>query len=267
LLIHRVFASVIVTTYNRPDALRAVLDSLLAQRARDFEILVADDGSTAATDDLVKALAEGSVVLGFRAAAARNRAAARARGDLLIFLDGDCIARPDFIDRHRRLARPGWMVAGNRVLLSESFTREVLARRAPVHLWHPVHWRAAFRRGEINRLLPLAALPLGPLRRLGGRRWQRVRTCNLAVWRADFVAVNGFDESFEGWGFEDSDLAIRLIHHGVRRLEGAFATAVLHLWHRENDRAREGENWTRLQQRLVSRQVRAERGLSGYLPV
>jgi GT2 family glycosyltransferase len=91
-----------------------------------------------------------------------------------------------------------------------------------------------------------------------------VRTCNLGVWADDFRAVNGFDEVFEGWGYEDSDLAVRLLNHGVRRKEGAFATGVLHLWHRENDRARESENWQRLQRRIAAGTVRAELGLDRY---
>ena len=265
--------SLIVTTYNRPDALRAVLDGLLAQRDRGFEVLVADDGSR----DDTRALIEGTARTapfpvthvwqedrGFRAGAARNRAALRAKGEYLLFLDGDCVPRCDFIARHRDLAEPGWMVAGNRVLLSEAFTREALAGRVPIHEWSLRQWRAARARGAINRTAPLRTFAFGPLRKVGSARWQRVRTCNLGVWAADFRAVNGFDEVFEGWGYEDSDLAVRLLNHGVRRKDGAFATGVLHLWHRENDRTREGENWRRLQQRIADGTRRAERGLDAY---
>jgi glycosyltransferase involved in cell wall biosynthesis len=265
--------SVIVTTYNRPDALAAVLRGLSAQSDRGFEILVADDGSRDETRALVDGHSRDAPIAirhvwqedrGFRAGAARNRAAAQARGDYLLFLDGDCVPRPDFIARHRALAERGWMTAGNRVLLSEAFTREMLDGNLPIHAWSFAQWRTARRRGAINRTEPLRHLPLGPLRKLGSRRWQRVRTCNLGVWATDFRNVNGFDESFEGWGYEDSDLAVRLINSGVRRKEGAYATAVLHLWHRENDRAREGANRERLQQRLADGATRAERGLAQY---
>jgi glycosyltransferase involved in cell wall biosynthesis len=266
--------SVIVTSYNRPDALAAVLAGLLAQDERGFEILIADDGSREDTRALVETSARSAPMRivhvwqedrGFRAGAARNRAAAQARGTYLVFLDGDCVPRADFIARHRQLAERGWMVAGNRILLSESFTAEVLARREPIHAWHPEQWRQARARAAINRTAPLRHLPLGALRKLGSRRWQRVRTCNLGLWADDFHAVNGFDEVFEGWGFEDSDLAVRLLNHGVRRKDGAFAVGVLHLWHRENDRAREGENWQRLQQRIAGGETRASRGLAQYL--
>ena len=265
--------SLIVTTYNRPDALAAVLAGLLAQQDRGFEVLVADDGSRDDTRQLVERTAGGAPIRithvwqedrGFRAGAARNRAVAQASGEYLVFLDGDCVPRPDFVARHRGLAERGWMVAGNRILLSESFTREVLERRLPIHAWTLEQWSDAHRRGAINRTAPLRTLPLGPLRRLGARRWERVRTCNLGLWTDDFRAVNGFDEAFEGWGFEDSDLAVRLLNLGVRRKYGAFATGVLHLWHREHDRAREGENWQRLQRRIGSGETQASRGLGQY---
>jgi glycosyltransferase involved in cell wall biosynthesis len=268
-----VLISVIVTTYNRPDALRAVLAGLFAQVDRRFEILIADDGSRGDTRELVEASARASPVAmrhiwqedkGFRAGAARNRAAAAAAGEYLIFLDGDCVPRPDWIARHRALAERRWMVAGNRILLSESFTRLVLASGTPIHTWTDAQWRAGAKRGDINRTKPLRSYSLGPLRKLAARRWLRVRTCNLGVWMADFRAVNGFDEAFEGWGFEDSDLAVRLINHGTRRKEGAFATGVLHLWHRENDRTFESVNWDRLQQRIAGHEVLAASGLDRY---
>jgi glycosyltransferase involved in cell wall biosynthesis len=268
--------SVVVTTYNRPDALRMVLEGLADQSDRGFEVLVADDGSRDDTRALVEATARRPAMplrhvwqedRGFRAGAARNRATSAAGGEYLIYLDGDCVPRPHFIARHRALAERGWMVAGNRILLSEALTRSALAEALPLHRWSDAQWRAARHRGDINRLLPLLHLPLGPLRKLAARRWQRVRTCNLGVWREDLRAVNGFDEVFEGWGYEDSDLAVRLINRGVGRKEGAFATGVLHLWHRENDRRAQGDNWKRLQERISSRATQAERGLDQYLPV
>jgi GT2 family glycosyltransferase len=267
------FASAIVTTYNRPDALAAVLCGLAAQTDRDFEIRIADDGSTAATHALIERLAPTLPVplahvwqedRGFRAAAARNRAAAGAQGDYLLFLDGDCIPRPGWIATHRRLAERGWMVAGNRILLSHDLTAQALAGEWPLQEWSATQWREQRAAGGINRTLPLLDLPLGPFRKWGARRWQRVRTCNLGVWRVDFERVNGFDEDFVGWGYEDSDLAIRLIKSGVRRKEGAYATGVLHLWHAENPRAQETENWERLKTRLRDGTVRAARGLDQY---
>ncbi|MEC5398168.1 glycosyltransferase [Uliginosibacterium sp. H1] len=270
------FLSVVVTTYNRPDALGAVLDALARQQdAGGFEVLVADDGSGAETRALIARFQQRFPVAlhhvwqeddGFRAAAARNAAVARSRGRYLLFLDGDCVPLPDFCARHRRLMEPGWCVAGNRILLAEAFTRQLLASERPADVvdWDLAAWQAATARGDANKATALRRWSLGPLRKLGARRWQRVRTCNLGVWRQDFLAVDGFDESFTGWGYEDSDFAVRLMRHGVRIKDGRFAVPVLHLWHRENDRRNEPENRARLNETLKSSHIRARAGLSAH---
>ena len=84
----------------------------------------------------------------------------------------------------------------------------------------------------------------------------------MAVWRSDFEQVNGFEEKISGWGFEDSDLAIRLINAGVRIKSGRFATAVLHLWHQERPRDRAAENRQRAMAAQRNRVVRADQGLA-----
>ena len=263
--------SVIVSTYNREDALDAVLRSLAHQSDRDFEIIVADDGSgpaTAALVDAWKAKIPGRVEHvwhadeGFRAAEIRNRAILAARGAYCIFLDGDCIVREDFIAVHRSLAAPGWFVTGNRVLLSPSLTASVLRDKLTPEAWTPGHWLAERWHGGVNRLSALFHIPLGPLRRLRQNAWQGARSCNLAVWRADLERVDGFDADYKGWGKEDSDFIVRLLHAGLRRKDGVFATGVIHLWHPEADRSRLPENERRLSTILAGDRVRATRGLS-----
>jgi glycosyltransferase involved in cell wall biosynthesis len=263
--------SVIVSTYNRPDALRAVLAGLAEQSDGAFEVLVADDGSGDETRDTVAECAAASSVpirhvwhedRGFRVSAIRNLAARQANGDYLVFIDGDCVPRLDFVARHRVLAEPGWIVAGNRLLLSESFTRTVLEQRLPIHRWALPDWWRARRARNLNRIGPLLRLPLGPLRKIAGRRWQRLRGCNMGIWKADLLAVNGFDETFEGWGYEDSDIAVRLVNAGRGLKKGAYACGLLHLWHRENDRRQEARNWDLLQQRIRSRETQPLKGIA-----
>ena len=265
--------SIIVSTYNRPKALATVLNGLAVQTEMDFEIVVADDGSASATADVIEGYQRRLAAplrhvwqedRGFRAAAARNRAVSQAQGDYLIFLDGDCIPRRHFIAAHRQLAEPGWLVAGNRVLLSEALTRQVLQQEWPVDDWSWRLWWPRWRRGEINRLFPLLALPDGCWRKLKPYRWRGARTCNLGVWRQDFERVNGFDEGYQGWGHEDADLTVRLIRAGVRRKSGQFATAVLHLWHPENNRVRLTDNERRLAAVISGDHIRASPGLDQY---
>jgi hypothetical protein len=128
--------------------------------------------------------------------------------------------------------------------------------------WSTFEWLGHRRRGGVNRLAAVLKLPLGPIRKLGADRWRGARSCNLAAWRSDLDAVDGFDASFNGWGREDSDLLIRLLHAGVRRKDGRFATGVVHLWHPEADRAQLPANDVRLDSVLASRRTRAELGLS-----
>jgi predicted glycosyltransferase involved in capsule biosynthesis len=91
--------------------------------------------------------------------------------------------------------------------------------------------------------------------------WRRIKSCNLAVWRSDLELVNGFDESFQGWGHEDSDLVVRLFNAGVMRKEGAFATEVYHLWHKENARNQESRNRNIVLQRAADKTTQAAVGL------
>lgn len=262
--------SVIVTTYNRPDALTAVVEACFAQDDTNFEIIIADDGSTNNTRDCVAALAARSPVPlrhvwqadeGFRAARVRNLGTLAATGDYIVFLDGDCVPQKNFVSRHRKLARTGFLVSGSRVLLSEQYTRELLQRRLNLHTLSVAERLRLRLGGHFNKFLQtVLVLPdVGRERRRFS--WRRIKSCNLAVWRSDLDLVNGFDESFQGWGHEDSDLVVRLFNAGVLRKDGAFATEVFHLWHRENQRDQASSNRAVVLQRAVDRTTQATAGL------
>ncbi|HEY7662507.1 MAG TPA: glycosyltransferase family 2 protein [Xanthobacteraceae bacterium] len=270
---HRVpdLVSVIVTTYERTDALEAVLSALSRQSDGGFEVVIADDGSGPATAALVDGWrARLGVPLthvwqahrGFRAAEIRNRAILAAHGDYCVFLDGDCIPPADFVAIHRKLAERGWFVTGNRALLSRELSAAVLREDLRPEAWSLLTWLEQRLRGGVNRLAAVIRLPLGPLRKLGAQRWRGARSCNLGVWRRDLDRVDGFDADFNGWGREDSDLLIRLLHCGSRRKDGRFATGVIHLWHPPADRAHLAANDARLDAVLHSDRTRAPRGLS-----
>lgn len=267
-------AAVIVTTYNRPDALAAVLEGYLVQTSTTFELIIADDGSREDTRAVVSGYAARARFpikhvwqedRGFRAAAARNRALAATHADYIIFTDGDCIPQNDFVARHCHLAARRQFLSGNRVLLSEAFTREILERKSPVHEWSLLRWLNARFKGHINRWLPLVRLPEGAWRTADPQRWEGVKTCNLSAWRADLLQVNGLDEIYSGWGLEDSDLVIRLLHAGIMHKSARFSAPVLHLWHRENDRSRLAENQRLLDDLIASRRFRAQLGVDQYL--
>jgi glycosyltransferase involved in cell wall biosynthesis len=263
--------SVIVTTYNREDALDAALRALAHQSDRYFEIVIADDGSRLETGRIVESWKPRlSVPLkhvrhahhGFRGGEIRNRGIRASAGEICIFLDGDCLAGTDFVAAHRQLHESGWFVTGNRILLSPELTESVLTQRVAVETWSFTALLRQRMRGGINRLMPTLRLPLGPLRKLHRESWEGAQTCNLAVARRDLDRVDGFDCGYTGWGLEDSDLVVRLLHAGVRRKDGRFATGVLHLWHPQSDRAQLPANQARLDEVIGGTRVRALRGLS-----
>lgn len=263
--------SVIVSTYNREDALDAVLRGLSRQTDRHFEIVVADDGSRPATARIVRAWGAKTALpvkhvwhedRGFRLADIRNRGILASAGAYIVFLDGDCIVRPSFVAAHRRLAEAGWFVTGTRILLSPDLTGRILQHGLEPESWALTHWLVRRSRHEVNRITPLLELRLGALRKLTASRWRGARGSNMAFWRKDLEKVDGFDTSFQGWGREDSDIFIRLIRAGVGRKDGRYATGVLHLWHREADRSALVENDRQLDEVLNSDRVAARRGLS-----
>jgi glycosyltransferase involved in cell wall biosynthesis len=258
--------TLVVTTYNRKDALELVLLSALAQSEPPDEIIVADDGSRDDTRALVDRLAAGARVpvrhcwhedRGFRLAAIRNRAVAMARGEYVIIVDGDLVLHPAFVADHKRAARRGRWVQGGRVLLSEETTRTALAQRRLAF--------GPFGRGTRNRKNALRLRWLSRLASHRGRSIYRVRGANLAFWRDDLVRVNGFNEDFEGWGREDSELAARLDHAAVARLHLKFAAVGFHLWHAEASRQLLPRNQEILDRTVATGALRCERGLDHHL--
>lgn len=262
--------SFIVLTYNRTDALLAVLRSLSEQCNPEHEVLIADDGSR---QDQVEMLLERCPAftcpvrhvwhpdIGFTAAGARNLAAHFAKGDYLVFLDGDCIPNQSFVAQHLLLAEPGFFVNGSRVLLSKTLTADVLSSEMDLPHCSNFFWLKARFQGNSNKLLHLINWPLSLFRVQQGFKWRGIRSCNFGVWRHDFVSVNGFDESFQGWGHEDADFVLRLSHLGIRRKNGFMATEVFHLWHPESKRDRESDNKNRVIARMKTNLVLAEKGL------
>jgi hypothetical protein len=199
--------------------------------------------------------------VGFTAARARNLAAAQTQAEYLLFLDGDCVPHGTWLQQHKRLAGANHFVNGSRVLLNPALTQRVEAATTDLTSWNLWQWIQARWHGECNKLTHLARWPILWGRHSAEFRWKGIRSCNFGVWRRDFETVNGFDESFSGWGHEDADLVLRLHNAGLVRRNGFWATEVFHLWHKENDRVRELENRAMVQARMASGTVRASLGL------
>lgn len=272
--------SLIISTYNRPDTLELVLMSVAKQiipSGSVLEVLVADDGSGIETKSLVTRFQQNFPFellhiwhedIGFRLAAIRNLATSKSSGEYLIFIDGDCLIAPDFILNQTQLAEKGYFVGGNRVLLRESYTKFALGNKliniATTSVVSSVLARLS---GKTNKWLPALRLnPLASWRKKYAQNWRRPKGCNMALWRQDCLAVNGFDEGFAGWGHEDADFLVRLLHAGIQIKDGRFAAPVYHLWHKVNDRSNEAENMARLMERVNDKDfIRAADGVDKYL--
>jgi glycosyltransferase involved in cell wall biosynthesis len=254
-----------------------VLEALASQVTPLMEIIVADDGSKAETSVVVeqfKNKLQANLIHiwqpdeGFQAAKIRNKAIAKARGEYIIFIDGDCIIAKDFIQNHLKLKQVLYFVTGNRVLLTKEFTSELLSEKTVLnlHQWGVLHWVKAKWQNKINRFLPCIKLKiLMKLANLFSKQsWQGAKTCNLAAWRKDLISVNGFDENFTGWGFEDSDLIVRLLRKGIKRKEARFYAPVIHLWHPEQPRDKVIENYHKLESVIKSTNCLAQKGLDQW---
>ena len=271
--------SIVITTYNRADALVCVLGALQGQTDTYFEVIVADDGSAEQHVARIHAAASACRFpvthvwhpdVGFTASKVRNLGVAKAKGSYVILLDGDCIPEVDFVARHRALAQARCFVNGSRVLLSEGFTKDVLAGGVALTGRNFSVWAMRRLRGLCSKVSGALRLPDMPSRRQAAFKWKGIRSCNMAVWKADYIAVNGFDETFVGWGHEDADFVLRLHHAGLTRKNGFYATEVYHLWHPESSRDMENENAQRVRERMGSGIVRATIGYEqslGFLDV
>ncbi len=256
--------SVIVTTYNRPDALSQVLKGLAGQNRRADEVLVADDGSGPETARLIQSIQSSTNMelihvwhedLGFRAAAVRNKAILQSKGDYIVLLDGDCIPDPHFLADHERLAEQDRFFQGKRILvekvLSEKFTAAMVRRKLEL-----IGLTLAGKLSNAHHLIRLPAFPARSSTRLKG-----IRTCNMGFFRQDIFAVNGFNEGFTGWGREDSELAVRFFKYGLKKKEHPFMAVCFHLWHAENDRNRLNINEQLLKQAINKNEYYCEQGL------
>lgn len=263
--------SVVITTFNRSAALLAVLGALSRQTDKNFDVIVADDGSQpqhrlrileAAVSQSLGVTHVWHPDVGFTASKVRNRGVSLANSNYLLLLDGDCVPEQDFIARQKSLAEPGFFMNGSRVLLSPALTQKVENEDEQVDGRSASYWLAQRMRGHASKLSGLVRLPDWRGRINRDFIWKGIRSCNMGVWKCDFEQIDGFDESFVGWGHEDADFVLRLHHAGVARKNGFCATEVYHLWHKESSRAGESNNANVVSQRVTTAIIRATLGYS-----
>lgn len=228
--------SLIITTYNWPQALRVVLESVLSQTSLPHELIIADDGSQEETLNTSESVIGGSGLnwkhvrhgdSGIRQARVKNLAARYATGDYFIFIDHDVILHPDFIRDHLSFARDGHFLQGKRAFLPEGLTQNLLEgkiRFSPPTCLMP---------GLENRKNAIHYPCIGQLMGRSKQFQTSLRGCNLSMHKKDFLIIDGYDETFDqAWGREDSDVCYRLFHNGIRIKNLWFSALQYHLEHK-----------------------------------
>lgn len=256
----------IITTFNRPDALSLVLKSVENQTLIPDEVIIADDGSRKSTTNLIQEFKKQSGLsilhsfqedFGFRAALSRNKAISKASSNYIILIDGDMILHNEFINDHQTNAKPGYFVQGTRVLIAKNKTNEVLTNHNSSLYFFSI--------GIKNRKNALHSNFLAKLFSFSWNSLRGLKTCNVGFYKKDCISVNGFNNKFEGWGREDSEFFVRLMNIGIKRKTLRFNAIQFHLWHEENSRKTLLKNDLLLQKTINEELIWCETGIDKFL--
>ena len=258
--------TLIITTYNWPDALVLVLKSIESQTITPDEVIVADDGSTAETKAVVSKFQEDSNLniihswqkdKGFRAAKSRNKAIVKSSGDYIILVDGDVILHRKFIQDHINNAQANYFVQGSRVLLTEDETNKILDSKRISFSF--------FSSGLKNRKNAIHSNLMSKFFSTKKNYIHGIKTCNMGFYKQDCININGFNNDFEGWGREDSEFIVRLLNSGINRKNVHFNAIQFHLWHKDNSRESLERNNLILKEAINNRIKWCDNGINRYL--
>jgi glycosyltransferase involved in cell wall biosynthesis len=257
--------SLVISTYNQPDALAKTLLGLGHQTRWPDEVLFSDDGSGEPTRSLIARFAATAPVPvrhlwhphdGFRKTIILNKTVAAATGDYLIFTDADCVPHRKFVADHAMLAEKNFWVQGRRCFVREEFVPRFAVEKIPAFGWMLT--------GKITGAAKGVRWPFAIVRR--DTKQRGIIGCNMAFWRDDIVAVNGFDEDYTGWGTgEDSDIGTRLYHLGHQRKFVYGRAITFHLNHPPAPRGHHAASLARLAETIATRKIRCEHGLDRHL--
>lgn len=237
--------ALLVTTYNWPEALKLVLESVLRQNILPDEIIIADDGSGEPTRAVIESFKRSTTIPvkhfwhpdeGFRKTIIINQAITGTASDYIIQIDGDIVLHENFVKDHISEAEEGYYIRGSRVLLPEDKTRYFLRSGEFENV-------TAFGRGVKNRFNALRIPFLAPLLIKKSKRSRNLIGCNCAFWKEDFLKVNGYNNELKGWGHEDIELAARFINSGLSQKKIKMKAVCYHLHHPFNDRVHENINY------------------------
>jgi glycosyltransferase involved in cell wall biosynthesis len=256
----------LISTYNWPEALELILQSALMQTQLPDEILIADDGSKQETKQLILDFQKKITIpirhfwqedTGFRKSKILNKAVAGTTAAYIIQIDGDCIIHPRFIEDHINFARKGVYLYGSRVNISPDFVTKVFEYKKI---------KFNFFSKEIKNRTRTFHIPFfSKLYKSHEGISKKFRGCNVSFWREDFISINGYNEDYEGWGREDSDLAIRLGNNGVKAKRLRYAGIVYHIHHKINSKDNLELNDKRQNETILKKIVWIKDGVDQYM--
>lgn len=254
-------SSLIISTYNNPRALSKILNEISIGTQLPEKVIIADDGSGNSTEDSINSARKQYPISlihcrhedrGFRKSKILNEAILRAEGtDYIIFLDGDCVPEKNFIADHLQIAEMGYFVQGRRAFIDESSVFSYLDGK--------VSMSGLFLRGKVSGGFKAIRWPR-PFVSIN-QKMRGLIGCNLAIWRSDLIRVNGFDQEYEGWGGEDSDLCVRLYNIGLKRKMVYGRCRVYHLNHKEADKSTAHERFQRLEESVKRKKTICQKGI------
>ena len=262
--------SLLISTYNWPGALEVCLLSALQQTVLPAEIVIADDGSTTETKELIEKISNTTNIPikhawqedeGFQAGKIRNKAIALTTTDYIVQIDGDIIMHPNCIEDHLAIAEEGFFIAGSRTLFNKELTDLVIKTKR-------INF-GIYTKGSSNVLnglrIKFLREYLASRYKAAGKDLYDAKGCNMSFWKKDLIAVNGYDEAYVGWGKEDTDLTIRLMNSGVKKKYLKMGGIAYHLFHKLVPRDKLQENIMMMNLVLEKRNTWAEVGLDQYL--
>jgi glycosyltransferase involved in cell wall biosynthesis len=261
-------SALIISTYNWPEALRLCLLSVAEQSVLPDEVIVADDGSTRQTAEVIEAIqADFPVKLvhvwqedeGFQLSKIRNKAIAMSSADYIIQIDGDLILHRHFVKDHLALSKRGTFVTGSRVLMDKQLSERLLNLQNP----RIAPFQSGL--GNFGNRFSISWLSRYMADRYKTNDIFALRGCNMAFWREDLLHVNGYNEVFHAWGREDNEIAVRLLNAGLKKRAIKFGGVVFHIYHPEVDRGGCRENEEYLSYALMHKTVHCSQGIDQYL--
>lgn len=258
--------TLIVSTYNWPQALELVLLSIKQQTHLPDEVIIADDGSGEETRNLIEKyqpvfplplVHEWHEDMGFRKSIILNKAIAKAKGNYIIAIDGDIIVEKHFVEDHLKLSEENVFVYGKRVKLKESLLPK---------LFKDKKISFNFFSGGISKRGRTLRIPFLARRyKSNNFRYGAIRGCNISFWRGDFIKINGYNEEMTGWGKEDTEMTHRLFNNGIQGKNVKYMAIAYHIYHKDQPRDREIIN-TAIQQKTIESNVkRCNKGIDQYL--